>query len=152
MNVAACRMALGLVMAVGVSTALAGPVAADPAPDLAQAVSSARANCGPLAYDPRVEHAAEIVNRSTYDFLQHTAQNVPADDPHPTAIVKDLGIEGTKSYALQGAGQDEANAVRGLLLQGFNVIPDCGYTSIGASRLYEADSGYYLVVVILVGP
>jgi hypothetical protein len=152
MNVASRRTVMGLTMTVGVATALAVPAGADPAPDLARAVSAAHGNCGPLAYDPRVERAADIVNRSTYDFLQHTAQNVPADDPHPTAIVKDLGIEGTKSYALQGAGQDEADAVRGLLLQGFNAIPDCGYTSVGTSRLYEPGSGYYLVVVVMVGP
>jgi hypothetical protein len=145
--------ALVLATTVGVGILPATPAAADPATDLMQAVISARgsARCAPLQQDPLIEHAAEIVNRSTFDYLNHTAQNVPLDDPHPTALVKDLGIAGTKSYSLQGAGQDEGNAVRGLLLQGYNVIPDCSYTGIGASRLYEPDSGFYLVVVVLVG-
>jgi hypothetical protein len=140
--------------AIGLGGFLAVPAAADPAPDLAQAVNSARgsAQCGSLRYDPRVEHAAEIINRSTYDYLNHTAQNVPADNPHPTAIVKDLGIEGTKSYALQGASQNEGDAIKGLLLQGYQVIPDCAYTDIGVSLLYEETSGFYLVVAVLVGP
>jgi hypothetical protein len=148
------RASLVLIAATGASGVLTVPAAADPAPDVAQAVASVRgaAPCGPLRYDPRVEHAAEIINRSTYDYLQHTAQNVPADDPHPTAIVKDLGIEGTKSYSLQGASQNLGDAIKGALLEGYNVIPDCGYTEFGTSLLQEPDTGYFLVVVVLVGP
>ncbi|MBI3214218.1 MAG: hypothetical protein HYZ38_10380 [Mycobacterium sp.] len=133
-------------------TLLAGVASADPAPDLAEAVASARGHCGPLTVDPRVDRAADIVNQSTYDYVDHTARDVPADDPHPAAIVKDLGIEGAKTYALQGAALDDADAIRGLLVQGFSVIPDCGYTSIGTSRLYEPESGFHLLVVVLVGP
>ena len=89
--------ALVLLTTVGASGLIPTLAAAEPASDVEQAVDSARgsAQCGPLRYDPRAEHAADIINRSTYVYLNHTAQNVPADDPHPTAIVKDLGIEGS---------------------------------------------------------
>jgi hypothetical protein len=130
------------------------PAAADPAPAVQQAVASARGSgqCRPLSYDPRLEHAAEIINRASRDYVDHTAQNVPIDDPQPTAIVKDLGIEGTKSYSLQGAGYSDVDAIKGALLEGFNVIPDCAYAAFGASRLREEDSGFTLVAVVLVGP
>jgi hypothetical protein len=148
------RAALVLMMTAAAAGLLCAPAAADPAPDFAQAVTSVRgaAQCGPLRYDPRVEHAAEIINRSTYDYLNHTAQNVPADDPHPTAIVKDLGIEGSKASSLQGASQNQGDAIKGALLEGYNVIPDCAYTDFGVSLLHETNTGYYLVVAVLVGP
>ena len=45
----------------------------------------------------------------------------------------------------------KAGAVKGVLLQGYNAIPDCSYTSFGASQLYEEQSGLVLVAVLLVG-
>lgn len=132
---------------------LAAPAAADPAPEVEQAVVAARstASCGPLNYNPTVEHAADIVNRSTYTYLNHTAQNVPADDPHPTAIVKDLGITARNVLSLQGAGHTEVDAIKGVLLEGRNAIPDCSYTDFGVSLLHEEQSDYVLAVVVLVG-
>ena len=142
-----------LVPIVGVGALLASPTAADPAPEVAQAVVAARgsAPCGPLRYNPTVEHAAEIVNRSTYTYLNHTAENVPADDPHPTAIVKDLGMNASKVSSLQGAARDEADAIKGVLLEGRAAIPDCAYTDFGASVLHEEQSDFTLAVVVLVG-
>jgi len=144
---------VALAPAIGVGTLLAPHAAGDPAPAVEQAVMAARgaASCGPLNYNPTVEHAADIVNRSTYTFLDHTAQNVPADDPHPTAIVKDLGIKTSKVSSLQGAAHTEGDAIKGVLLEGRNVIPDCSYTDFGVSLLYQPRLDFSLAVVVLVG-
>jgi hypothetical protein len=144
---------VALAPAIGVGTLLAPAAAADPAPAVQQAVMDARgaASCGPLNYNPTVEHAAGIVNRSTYTFLDHTAENVPADDPHPTAIVKDLGVKASKVSSFQGAAHNEADAIKGVLLEGRNAIPDCSYTDFGVSLLYEPQSDFTLAVVVLVG-
>lgn len=149
----ALRSGTGVVAAI--LAMLSAPWAvADRAPAVEQAVASARraAPCGPLKYDATIEHAADIINRSTYTFLNHTAENVPIDDPHPVAITKDLGITASKVTSLQGAGRTTANAVKGMLLEGRNDLPDCSYTNFGTSMLYEERSGYTLVVVLLVGP
>ncbi|CQD06672.1 hypothetical protein BN000_01328 [Mycobacterium europaeum] len=115
------------------------------------AAARGSAACGPLRYSPTVEHAADIVNRSTYTYLNHTAENVPADDPHPTAIVKDLGMDASKVLSLQGAAREEADAIKGVLLEGRTAIPDCAYTDFGASVLHEEQSDFTLAVVVLVG-
>ncbi|MCV6979373.1 hypothetical protein H7I53_03910 [Mycolicibacterium pulveris] len=127
---------------------------AEPHPALAQAIKSARAGtaCDTLQYSPKAELAAEIVNRSTRDYVNFTAEYVPADDPHPTAIAKDVGIEGTKVMSLQGAAKTEIDAIKGLLLQGHQALSDCGYTDYGVSMLHEPQSGYSLAVVVMVGP
>jgi hypothetical protein len=142
-----------LIPAFGAGVVFAAPAIAGPAPEVARAVASARggAPCGPLNYNSRVEQAADIVNRSTFTYLAHTAENVPADSTHPTAIVKDVGIDTTKVISLQGAGHVEGDAIKGLLLEGRDAIPDCTYTDFGASHLYEPESDYNLVVTILVG-
>jgi hypothetical protein len=144
---------VALASAVGVGTLPAPPAAADPAPAVQRAVVDARgaASCGPMNYNPTVEHAADIVNRSTNPFPDHSAENVPADDPHPTAIVKDLGIKANKVSSFQGAAHNEADAIKGVLLEGRNAIPDCSYTDFGVSLLYEPRSDFTLAVVVLVG-
>ena len=121
------RTSAVLAAAVGAGALFAAPAAADPSPALQQAVTDVRsaASCAPLNYNPAVEHAADIVNRSTYRYLARAAENVPADDPHPTKIVKDLGINASKASSFQGAGRTSADAIKGLLLQGRNAIPDC---------------------------
>ena len=145
--------AAALLPVVGAAMLRAPGAAADPAPGLEQAVLAARggASCAALQHNATVEHAAEIVNRSNYAYLNHSGDNVPIDEPHPTAIAKDLGIQGTKVVSLLGAGRIEADAVKGVILQGYNAIPDCSYTSFGASQLYEEQSGLVLVAVVLVG-
>ncbi len=147
------------VSAVAVTFAVAGwscaPTAvADPHQALAEVINSARttAPCGALNYDPKAELAAEIVNRSTRDYLNHTAENVPADKPEPTAIAKDVGITGTKVISLQGAGKVEGDAIRGVLIEGYKALPDCAYTNYGVSMLNDPESGYSLAVVVMVGP
>lgn len=128
------------------------PAGAEPAPAVEQAVAGVRgaSACGPLSYSPELERAAEIINRSTAAYLDHSAANVPADDPHPMPIISELGIEATNVHSLQAAGRDEADAIRGLLLQGYKTIPDCSYTEFGATQLYEPQSGRVLAVALLI--
>ncbi|BBY65804.1 hypothetical protein MHEL_40470 [Mycolicibacterium helvum] len=144
---------MALVAVFGGGSAVAPPAGADPAPALTQALSAARGGgaCGSLSYNPTVEHAADIVNRSTVTYLEHTADNIPADQAHPTDIVKDLGITTDKVVSLQGAGHDVGDAIKGLLLQGREVVLDCSYTDFGVSQLYDPGSDYTLVVAVLVG-
>jgi hypothetical protein len=152
-NLVAGNTVAALLSIFGGSVGVAPPAAADPAPEAVQAVTAARsgAACGPLEYNPIAEHAAEIVNQSTLTYLDHTGENVPLDDQHPIALMKDLGVDTTTVMSLQGAGPNEADAIKGVLLEGYKAIPDCSYTEVGASRLYEDRSGQFLVVVILVG-
>ncbi len=147
------RVIVALAPATGVGTLLAPPATAGPAPAVRQAVVDVRgaASCAPLNYNPTVEHAADIVNRSTYTFLDHTAQNVPADDPHPMAIVKDLGIKAKNASSFQGAAHNQSDAIKGVILEGRNAIPDCSYTDFGVSLLHEPESDFTLAVVVLVG-
>ncbi|MGL5441204.1 hypothetical protein [Mycobacteroides stephanolepidis] len=128
------------------------PAIAEPAPEVTQAVVDARGgtSCTPLRYNPAVEHAADIINRSTYSYLNHTAENVPADEPHQKAIVKDLGVNASRTASFQGAGRNVADAIKGVLLEGRDAFPDCAYTDFGVSRLYEEQSDFTLVVVVLV--
>ena len=130
------------------------PASADPSPILEQALMAARAgsSCGAFGADPQVAHAAEIINQSTKDYLTHSAETVPAESQHPDAIAKDVGVQATKTFALQGAAQTQAEAIKGLLVQGFSAIPDCGYSRIGTSTLYDANTGFTLVTAVLVGP
>lgn len=150
------RSTRGLRMLVALCCLTSLPVptaAAQPAPEIAQAIVTVRASshCPALNYNQTVEHAAEIVNRSTYAYLNHTAQDVPADDPHPVAVLKDLGMEPGRTLSLQGAAHDEAGAIKGVLLEGRNAIPDCSYSDFGVSLLHEAQTGFFLAVVVLVG-
>lgn len=143
---------VALALVAGVGAMVAPSAAADAAPAVLQAVVDARGtSCGPLDYNPTVERAADIVNRSTYAYLDHSAENVPADDPHPTAIVKDLGVSAAKVSSFQGAAHNQADAIKGVLLEGRNAIPDCSYTDVGVSLLHEPRSDFTLAVVILVG-
>lgn len=143
---------VGIAVLAGVLAAPAAVAAAAPEVDQAVAVARSASSCGPLRHNDTVAQAADIVNRSTQAYLSHHSFDIPADDTHPTAILKDLGIQTDKAISLQGAGHTAADAVKGALLEGYKTIPDCTYTDIGTSLLVEEQTGYVLVVAILVGP
>ena len=144
------------------ASALASPVAADPVSDLREAFAAARAgtSCKPLRYDPTVEQAARVFNKMTDDYLNHDAVRVqnkdttPGSIPDPLPGLKTLGYDGTKAYLVQGAQQDQARAIKALLLQGdaLNKISDCTYTDFGVDMRFNADSGYHLAAVVLATP
>jgi len=123
---------------------------ADPVASLRAAVLQARGqSCGELRSDPLVEQAAQNVNRSTDEWLSFTARAVPVPDPLP--LLHDLGYDGGKATMVLGAGNTEADAIKGLLLQGFDKIPDCAYTDYGVSVVKNETSGYFLTALVLAG-
>ncbi|MGV0794491.1 hypothetical protein [Mycolicibacterium sp. XJ1819] len=136
------------VLSAGISTAPSA--AAAPTDSLRAAVMSARqASCGSLVSNPVVEETAEIVNRSTDAWLDHTSRSVPVPDPLP--ILKDLGYAGGKAVQIEGAGVTDAEAIAGLLLVGYDILPDCSYTDYGLSVLQNQATGHYLTAVVLAG-
>ncbi len=143
--------ALIVVTALSAGVSLAPSAVADPTTNFRDAVASARdeTSCGHLQYNAVAEHVAEIINRSTDDYLNQVATRVPITDP--LEGLKDLGYEGTKAYLLQGANESDANAIKGALLQGYAAIPDCSYTDFGVSLRRNERTGYILASVVLAG-
>lgn len=141
----------GLAVVVALSAITVAPAAADPDPGLASNIEQARgsAGCPALRYDQNVERAAGVVNRSSFGYLTHTAEDTPADGQDPIVIVNEFGVGASKAVTLQGAGEDPAIALRGLLLQGYRAIPDCSYTDFGVDSLFDPVTGFHLVVVVL---
>lgn len=132
------------------SVLLACPATADSGDSLRAAVISARtAYCEPLRSDPVVERVAEIVNRSTDVWLDHKGRAVPIPDPLPA--LKDLGYRGGKAMQISGAGDTDAKAIEGLLISGYDKLPDCSYTDYGVNVMQNLGTGHYLAAVVLAG-
>jgi hypothetical protein len=124
------------------------PAVADSADSLRAAVGSLRsASCGPLRPDPLVESTAEDINRSSAVWLDHAGRVAPVDDPMP--LLKDRGFGGKKARLVQGAGRTSADAIKGLLLQGYLDIPDCSYTEYGVSLMTNRTTNYVLSAIVL---
>lgn len=167
-----------MVTTAGVGILGTSPAAAVPAPNLRGAVDSARSStqCSSLRYDPTVERAAEIVNRSTDDYISHKTRSVPADGPTDALpILKDLGSGATKAWSLHGAGHNnDGDAIKGVLLEGSApgvnktlrrglgdfkhleelgpaAFSNCSYTDFGVSLIHNADAGLSLATVVLAG-
>lgn len=120
---------------------------------LQDAVAQARAGsgCAPLRLDPIAEQVAAIVNKSYTDWLAHISTAPPISDPLPG--LKELGYQGGKGIFLGGVSKkQESDAVKGVLLEGYAAIPDCGYTDFGADMFYDEASGYTMAAVVLAGP
>ncbi|HEX9832829.1 MAG TPA: hypothetical protein VGA66_07040, partial [Mycobacterium sp.] len=114
---------LTFVIAGGVSPP---PAAADSVQLLRDAVAATRAaSCNPLGDDPVVTQAAYQINLSNVVWLNHESRAVPAPDALP--VLKDLGYQGNKATILYGAGKNEADSIKALVLQGYAKIPDCSY-------------------------
>jgi hypothetical protein len=130
------------------SIALAPSAAADSADNLRTAVTAVRAGaCAPLQSDPLVEQAAKEVVDSTDVWLNRKGRVPPSDDPLP--LMRDLGYSGEKAKQLQGAGVNDAAAIKGLLLQGYLDIPDCSFSKFGVSMVRNQFTNYYLAAVVL---
>jgi hypothetical protein len=134
------------------SISLASSALADPSENLKSAVASARAgsSCGPLRYNPVVEQAAEITNQSTDKYVDHATSVFPDDDPLPG--LKDLGYSGSKGTLLRGAAMNEADSIKGAILEGFDKLLDCSYKDFGVSMLRNHLRGYFLSSYVLAGP
>lgn len=130
------------------STARAAPSA-----EVAQAIAASRGqgDCGPMALDPAVDQAAELINQSTYDYLNHIGSNVPIDDAAPVSITKSMGIPGEHVIVLRGAAPELATSLKMALLQGRTALGDCAYTRVGTSLLTDEHAGRVLVTIVMVG-
>jgi hypothetical protein len=124
---------------------------ADSVGHLQDAMATARGgtSCQPFSYNPVVEKAAGIINRSTDDYINHISTYQPITDPMPG--LKDLGYGGNKAALLQGALSNEADAIKGALLQGHVAIPDCSYTDLGIDVRRNEVTDNILVVYVLAG-
>ncbi|MGH3643810.1 MAG: hypothetical protein ACRDUX_32845 [Mycobacterium sp.] len=124
---------------------------ADSVANLQDAMATARGgtSCQPLSYNPVVEKAAGIINQSTDDYINHISTYQPITDPMPG--LKDLGYGGNKAVLLQGALSNEADAIKGALLQGYAAIPDCSYTDLGIDVRRNEATDNILVVYVLAG-
>jgi hypothetical protein len=134
----------------GAPRAVAAPLEVN---TLRAALEAARtgSSCGPFRSDPVVQHVAEVINKSLNDWLDHTATRVPIEDPLPG--LKELGYHGSKGVMVGGASSEsQAEAIKGVLLEGYDKIPDCSYTDVGVSILFNADSGQNLAAVVFAGP
>jgi hypothetical protein len=155
----AIASAVTIVAVLAAGIPLAPPALADPSESFKNAVASARSesSCGPLRYSPVVEQVAEISNHSTDQYLNHAVAHLPVGEPYPGLKdlregLKDLGYHGTKGTLLSGAAKNEANAIKGALLEGFDKLPDCSYTDFGVSLIRNESHGYYLTSLVLAGP
>ncbi|MCV7150131.1 hypothetical protein [Mycolicibacterium pyrenivorans] len=154
-----------IALVVPAAVTLAAPASADLTASLRSAVVSARGGACPLRSNPLVEQVNRIANESTRTYKNRVSQGAqPVDDPAPG--LKALGYSGTKSKLLRGWADNEADAIKALLLQGAvdverdsnldvqdrpPFIADCAFTDYGADMIYDEISGYY-TSVILAGP
>jgi hypothetical protein len=145
--------------------ALAAPAAADPTANLRSAIMSARGGGCPLRSNPIVEQANRVANESTRNYKNLiTEGRQPVDDPGPG--LQALGYRGKKSKLLRGWADNEAVAIKALLLQGasdvqrdselvVHVVPpfiaDCAFTDYGADVIHDETFGYF-TSAILAGP
>jgi hypothetical protein len=141
-------MAMVAIAFTTVGFAVAPPAAADSTDSLRAAVAAARGTaCGPLRSDPVVDQAAEGINETTNKWIDHAARAVPEADALP--VLKDLGYGGSKAAILSSAANDDGDAIKGLILQGFAKIPDCSYTDVGVSTMYNTTKDMILMTVVL---
>lgn len=143
-------LTMAIVSTPAVEVSLASSAVADSAGNLRTAVMSLRqGSCSALRSDSLVEQAAENVIQSTDAWVDHTARAVPVPDVVP--VLKDLGYAGNKATMLVSAGHTDAEAIAGLLLQGYLSIRDCSYADYGASLRQNQTSGFYLATVVMAG-
>ncbi|WP_085305591.1 hypothetical protein [Mycolicibacillus koreensis] len=90
-----------------------------------------------------------MATRETSEYKNYRSSAVPFTDPIPA--LRTIGFTGSNAILLSGYGDDEASALRGVMLQGHRSLLDCSYTLYGASTLH-ADAGFNLVSVVLAAP
>lgn len=143
-------MCIAAITVITVSLCAAPTAVADASESLRSAVAAVRGMaCGPLRSNPTVDQAAEAVNATTDRWINNTARATPETDALP--LLKDLGYGGKVAKILSGAAKTDANAIKGVLIQGYAEIPNCGYTDFGVSALYNAKKDMTLTTIVLAG-
>jgi hypothetical protein len=144
------KAALASAIAVAVlAILLAPPSVADAAANLESKVDAARGRCAPLRPDPVLTDVAQRANFETQSYIEHTARFIPFEDPMP--VLHDLGYNAGKAKLLAGYGDTEDKAIHGVIVVGWEAIPDCTYTKYGLNLLDNPDGGYVLTAAVLSG-
>lgn len=127
------------VLLVAASIAFAPRSAADATANLRAAVDSARGSCAPLAQDPVLERLAQRENGETRAYIEHQARFMPFEDP--SLVLRTLGYTAGKAKLVAGYGDIEEKAIHGVIVQGWQAIPDCSYTKYGVDAVNNTDGG-----------
>ncbi|BCO39286.1 hypothetical protein MINTM001_04250 [Mycobacterium paraintracellulare] len=95
---------------------------------------------------------AQRANGETQSYIEHTARFEPFEDPMP--VLHDLGYKAGKAKLIPGYADIEAKAIRGVIVHGWQAIPDCTYTKYGVNVLDNPEGmhgGYVLAALVLAG-
>ena len=115
------------------AVSLAPTSVADATANLRSQVDAARGGCPPLQSDPVLNDVAQRANGETQSYIEHTARFEPFEDPMP--VLRDLGYKAGKAKLIPGYADIEAKATRGVIVHGWQAIPDCTYTKYGVNVL-----------------
>ncbi|WP_156174099.1 hypothetical protein [Mycobacterium nebraskense] len=99
-----------------------------------------------------LNEVAQRANGETQSYIEHTARFEPFEDPMP--VLRDLGYKAGKAKLIPGYGDIEAKAIRGVIVHGWQAIPDCTYTKYGVNVLDNPEGmhgGYVLAALVLAG-
>ena len=69
-------------------------------------------------------------------------------------VLHDLGYKAGKAKLIPGYADTAAKAIRGVIVHGWQVIPDCTYTKYGVNVLENPEGlhgGYVLAALVLAG-
>lgn len=106
--------------------------------------------CGPIRSDPLIDQVAFDINDSTDRYLNFASRAVPEGDAMP--LLKDRGYVGaSKARILSGSATNAGMSIKGALLQGFAILPDCSLNAYGVATAYNAKKDVVLVTAVLVG-
>jgi uncharacterized protein YkwD len=125
----------------------APPSVADSTANLQSKVDAARGGCPPLQPDPALAQVAQRADFETHSYIEHTARFEPFEDPMP--VLHDMGYNASKAKLVAAYGDTEDKAVHGVIVLGWQVIPDCTYTKYGLDAFDNPDGGYSLAALIL---
>jgi hypothetical protein len=167
------RVVLGVTATVILAIFFAPTSVADVTAHLKSEIDAARSEsgCPPLQSDPVLNAVSQRITRETDDYIRHTARSLPiASDTDLLRVMRESGYNTAKAkllagygdYHTGGAGDDEAKAIRGTVLQGwgFEALPDCAYTKYGVSAINDdgsqgwpstAPRAYTVTTVVLAG-
>jgi hypothetical protein len=166
------RAAVGITAAAILAIFFAPVSVADPTEQLRSQIDAARseAGCPPFELDPILNDVSQRIVSEMADYVKHTARALPTGDAELLGVMRDSGyhtakarlLSGYGDYRTGGAGDNEAKAIRGTVLQGlgFEALDDCLYTKYGLSAISDDSSegwpstaprSYTVTVVVLAG-
>jgi hypothetical protein len=176
------RVALSVTATAILAISFAPTSAADPTAHLQAEIDAARSEsgCPPLQLDPVLNAVSQRVAHEVDDYVRHSSRDLPTSGEGPPValasggvlrVMRESGYNTTKAkllvgygdYRTGGAGDNEAKAIKGTVLQGlgFEVLPDCTYTKYGVSAINDDSSQgwpstaprtYTVSTVVVAGP